>query len=206
MKLYGFGPGRSLRAMWGLKELGLDFEFVLVDLRKGEHHNPDFLELNPAAKIPVLVDGDFVVTESAAIILYLAEKFPEKKLLPTSLKERAEVYKWIMFAVTELEQPLWRITRNTFLYTEDKRQPMDIEIARSEFAAMGKVLDTYMQGREFICGNGFSAADCVTAYLVDWANENGLLDNLPNLQAYLTRMYARQSAPLRISEARAAVA
>jgi glutathione S-transferase len=206
MKLYGFGPGRSLRALWVLNELNLDFEFVSVDLRKGEHQLPDFLKLNPAAKIPVLVDGDCVVTESVAIVLYLAEKFPEKMLFPTGLKERAEVYRWIMFAATELEQPLWRIARNTFLYPEDKRQPLDIAIARSEFTAMASVLEAHMQGRAFICGASFSVVDCVTAYLVDWANENSLLTNMPNLQNYLERMYARAKAPPRIRQARAAVA
>ena len=53
MKLYGFGPTRSLRALWGLKELDADFEFIPVDLLAGEHKRPDFLRLNPAGKVPV---------------------------------------------------------------------------------------------------------------------------------------------------------
>ena len=130
MKLYGFGPTRSLRALWGLKELDADFEFVPVNLLAGEQQHPDFLGLNPAGKIPVLVDGDVVVPESAAIVLYLAEKYREKGLLPADLKARAQVYRWLMFAVTELEQPLWRITRHSMLYPEDKRLPQDIALAR----------------------------------------------------------------------------
>src|SRR6516164_3533967 len=102
MKLYGFGPTRSLRALWGLKELGLDFEFEVVNLIAGENRRPDFLRLNPAGKLPVLVDGDQVIPESAAIVLYLAEKYPQKKLLPADLAERAQVYRWVMFAMTEL--------------------------------------------------------------------------------------------------------
>jgi glutathione S-transferase len=111
-----------------------------------------------------------------------------------------------MFAVTELEQPLWRITRNTFLYPEGKRQASDIEIARGEFAAMAQVLEAQLQGRTYICGDDFSAADCVTAYLLDWANENNMLEGLPNLQAYLARCYARDKAPMRIRQAREALA
>jgi hypothetical protein len=65
MKLYGFGPTRSLRALWGLKELGLEFEFIPVNLQAGEHRRPEFLALNPAGKVPVLVDGELVLTESA---------------------------------------------------------------------------------------------------------------------------------------------
>jgi glutathione S-transferase len=96
MKLYGFGPTRSLRALWGLKELDADFEFIPVDLLAGEHKRPDFLRLNPAGKVPVLVDGDLIIPESAAIVLYLADKFREKGLLPADLRQRAQAYPWIM--------------------------------------------------------------------------------------------------------------
>lgn len=205
MKLYGFGPTRSLRALWGLRELGVDFEFVPVNLMAGENQRPDFLALNPAGKVPVLVDGDLVIPESAAIVLYLAEKYPEKGLLPADLKERAHVYRWVMFAVTELEQPLWRISKHSFIYPENKRQPQDIALAREEFAAMASVLDRHMKGRQFIVGNRVTAADCVTAYLMDWANELHLLDGCPHLSAYLERMYARATAPQRIAEAFASI-
>jgi glutathione S-transferase len=222
MKLYGFGPTRSLRAVWVFKELGVDFEFIPVNLQAGEHRRPEFLALNPAGKVPVLVDGKLVLTESAAIVLYLAEKYPDKGLMPTGLTERAQVYRWIMFAVTELEQraqvyrwimfavteleqPLWRMVKHTFLYPEDKRLPQDIDLAREDFVAMASVLERHMEGRQFIVGNRIGAADCVTAYLMDWANEHHLLDRLPNLAGYLQRMYARSTAPQRIAEAFASI-
>lgn len=78
MKLYGFPPTRSIRALWTLRELDVAFEFVNVDLLKGEQRRPEFLAINPAGKLPVLVDGDFVLTESVAIVLYLADKYPER--------------------------------------------------------------------------------------------------------------------------------
>jgi len=205
MKLYGFGPTRSLRAQWGLRELGLEFEFIPVNLQAGEHKRPEFLAINPAGKVPVLIDGDLVLTESAAIVLYLAEKYPEKGLMPTALKDRAQVYRWVMFAMTELEQPLWRMAKHTFLYPEHKRLPQDIDLAREDFLAMAAVLERHMQGRQFIVGNRITAADCVTAYLMDWANEHHLLDGLPNLKAYLQRMYTRSTAPQRIAEAFASI-
>jgi glutathione S-transferase len=201
MKLYGFGPTRSLRALWGLKELDANFEFVSVNLLVGDHRRPDFLRLNPAGKVPVLVDGDLVLTESAAIVMYLADKYRDKGLLPANLKERAQAYRWIMFAVTELEQPLWRITRHTFLYPEAKRLPQDIILAREEFVAMAAILDRHMEGRQFIVGDGMTIADCVTAYLIDWAHEQRLIDDCPQLRAYLARIYARPKAPPRIAEA-----
>src|SRR3546814_9028464 len=77
MKLYGLGPTRSLRALWALQELDAEFEFVPVNLLAGENRRPDFLRLNPTGKLPVLVDGDLVLTESAAIVMYLAERSEE---------------------------------------------------------------------------------------------------------------------------------
>ena len=201
MKLYGLGPTRSLRALWALQELDAEFEFVRVNILAGENLHPDFLRLNPAGKLPVLVDGDFVLTESAAIVMYLAEKYGDKGLMPADLKERAQAYRWSLFAVTELEQPLWRIAKHTFLYPEDKRLPEDIALAREEFAAMAAVLDRHMDGRAFIVGDNITVADCVTAYVLDWGNENGLIGSFPNLKAYLERMYARPRAPQRIAEA-----
>ncbi|MGF7160158.1 glutathione S-transferase [Rhodoligotrophos appendicifer] len=201
MKLYGLGPTRSLRARWALQELDAEFEFVTVNLRAGEHRTPEFLRLNPAGKVPVLVDGDLVLTESAAIVMYLAEKFGDKGLMPTDMKERGQAYRWIMFAVTELEQPLWRMAKHTFLYPEDKRLPQDIALAKEEYAEMTAVLERHMEGREFIVGDRISIADCVTAYVLDWGDEVDVLHDRPNLQAYLQRMYARPKAPQRIAEA-----
>ncbi|MCU9953199.1 glutathione S-transferase family protein [Burkholderia sp. BKH01] len=204
MKLYGFAGTRSQRALWGLKELDANFEFVSVNLLAGEHKRPEFLRLNPAGKVPVLVDGDLVIPESAAIVLYLADKYPEKALLPVDPALRAEAYRWVMFAVTELEQPLWRITRHSFIYPPEKRSPADIELAREDFATMAAILDKHLEGREFIVGDTLTVADCVTAYLIDWASECNLIEPFPQLRAYLDRLYARPKAPQRIAEARKA--
>jgi glutathione S-transferase len=106
VKLYGFPPTRSVRVLWTLRELDVEFEFLSVDPTKGELRRPEFLAVNPAGKLPVLVDGDSILTESVAIVLYLAEKYPEKGLLPSGLQARAEVYRWLLFSATELEQPL----------------------------------------------------------------------------------------------------
>ncbi len=201
MKLYEFGPTRSIRARWTLQELGMDFEAVSVNLPAGEHRRPGFLAINPAGRVPVLVDGDLVLTESAAIVLYLAEKYPEKDLLPRNLRKRAEVNRWILFAMTELEQPLWRIVRNTRLYPEAQRQPSDVRIASREFTEMAAILDEHMRARQFVVGEQVSVADFVTAYTLDWANEAHLLEDYPGLRAYMERMYARPAAPPRIAQA-----
>lgn len=201
MKLYEFPPTRSIRARWTLQELGVDFEAVRVNMLAGEHKAPAYLKVNPAGKLPALVDGDIVLTESIAIVLYLAEKYPEKRLIPTDPVQRAELYRWLLFATTELEQPLWRMARNASLYPEDRRLPADIENAREDFKPMAAVLEDHMKGREFVVGDSVSVADFVAAYTLDWASEVGLLEGFPRLKAYMERMYERPCAPLRIAEA-----
>lgn len=201
MKLYEFAPTRSIRARWALQELELPFESVEVKLLEGAGQAPEYLAVNPTGKLPTLVDGDFVVTESVAIVVYLAEKYPQKGLLPTDLKLRTQLNRWMLFIVTELEQPLWRIARNSFLYPQEQRQPSDIEIAQREFRSMAAVLERHMQGREFLVGDRVSVGDFVAAYTLDWGNENGLLDQCPTLLAYMQRMYDRPKAALRIKDA-----
>ena len=205
LKLYGTPPTRALRVIWLLNELGLEYELHPVDLLHGEQLQQDFLSLNPAAKVPVLVDGSLVVTESAAIQLYLAEKHPQAGFSPESLEVRAQMYRWIFFLVTEIEQPLWRIARHTFVYPEEKRLSQDVELARQECMEMVAVLERHMAGREFIVGDRLSVADFNAAYTLDWANEDKMLDNAPRLREYLKSMYARPSAPITIAEAFAAM-
>lgn len=205
MKLYEFAPTRSIRARWALQELGVDFEAITVNLLLGEHTQPQFREINPAGKLPALVDGDFVLTESVAIVLYLAEKYPHKCLLPTDLRQRAELNRWMLFTVTELEQPLWRIARHTTLYPETERLPADVTLARREFKEMAAVLEKHMQARQFVVGDSVTVADFVLAYTVDWGNEVKLLDHCPRLRSYMERMYARPHAPPRIAQALASV-
>lgn len=205
MKLYEFGPTRSIRARWTLQELGVDFESITVNLMAGENRRPEFLKLNPAGKIPVLVDGELVLTESIAIVLYLAEKYSSHGLIPADLTQRAQVNRWLLFAATELEQPLWRIARHTALYPEDKRLPGDVLLASREFRKMAEVLEKHMQRRQFVVGESVTVADLVMAYTLDWANETQLLDGSPQLSGYMERMYARPHAPMRIAQAFASI-
>ena len=205
MKLYGFAPTRSIRALWTLRELDVEFEFVQVNLMAGEHRRPEFLALNPAGKLPVLVDGDFVLTESVAIVLYLAEKYADKGLLPSGLEARARVDHWLLFTATELEQPLWRISRHTALYPKEKRLPGEVALARQDFQDMAAVLEKHMTGRRFIEGDSVSVADFVAAYTLDWANEVHLLAASPQLRRYMDEMYTRPKAPMRIAAAFASV-
>lgn len=202
LTLYEYPSTRSVRDRWILQELDVPFEAVLVDLHKGEHMQPEFLKLNPAARVPVLVDDGFVLTESAAIAIYLAEKFPQKGLLPTDPRQRAQALRWLFFAITELEQPLWRIAKHTGIYPRAVRIPAEVELAKADFKPMIAVMEAHMQGREFVAGDGVTVTDFVLAYTLDWAKEAKMLDGCPALDAYIERMYARPRAPLRIGAAK----
>ena len=201
MKLYEFAPTRSIRVRWALQEIGIAFDAVSVNLMAGEHRHPEFLAINPAGKVPVLVDGDVTLTESIAIAVYLADKYPERRLLPDDLATRAQAMRWLLFTTTELEQPLWRMALHSVIYPEDKRLPADIALAREEFAEMAAVLDDHMVDREFVVGDSVTVADFVLAYTLDWAQMVGTLDGLPRLEGYMLRMYDRPRAPMRIKDA-----
>ena len=206
MKLYGYPPTRTIRALWMLRELDLDFEYVQVDPTKGEHRRPEFLAVNPAGKLPALVDDDLVLTESIAIVLYLAEKYPERGFLPTDLRARAQVYRWLLFTATELEQPIWRIAKHTHQYPIEKRLPAEIPNARQDFLDMAVIMEKHLETRRVLVGENATVADFVAAYTLDMASMVHLLETLPNLRAYMERMYARPKAPQRIAQIRAALA
>lgn len=203
MKLYEFAPTRSIRVRWTLAELGVPFEAESVNLIAGAHRQADFLKINPAGKIPALVDGELVLTESIAIVLYLAERCG--KFIPSDLCERAQLMRWLLFTTTELEQPLWRMARHSSLYPPDKRLPAEVALAREEFIAMARVIEEHMNGRTFVVGNTVTVGDFVLAHTLDWAKTANALDGLPRLEAYMEQMYARPRAPMRIKDALASI-
>ncbi|KAH9750131.1 glutathione S-transferase Z1 [Citrus sinensis] len=93
LKLYSYWRSScSYRVRIGLNLKGLEYEYKAVDLLKGEQFSPEFLKINPIGYVPALVDGDFVVSDSFAILMYLEEKYPQHPLLPSDLKRKAINY------------------------------------------------------------------------------------------------------------------
>jgi glutathione S-transferase len=205
MKLYEFAPTRSIRVRWTLQELGVAFEAISVNLAAGEHRHPEFLKINPAGKLPVLVDGDMVLTESIAIVVYLAEKYRDKGFIPADLRQRAELMQWLLFTTTELEQPLWRMARHTALYPEEKRLPGEVALASGDFLDMARLVEEHLRDRKFVVGDTATVGDFVLAYTLDWASNVDLLGELPRLRDYVAQMYARPHAPMHIKEALAGI-
>ena len=191
IQLYGHAKTRSLRVSWVLEELGVDYEFIDVDLSSGVARREPFISLNPGGKVPVLLDADLVLSESAAIVTYLGDKFAQGVLVPlpaTPLRARYE--QWCYFAVTELEQPLWNMAKHRFALPEVRRIPAMIDCAAWEFTRALNVLEKGLQS-PYILGEHFSGADILLGQTLLWAQAFRLDINAPLLVDYLQRLSAR---------------
>jgi glutathione S-transferase len=196
MKLY-FNPlTRSTRPRWMLEELGVPYEISPVDVMKGEHKQPAYMaKVHPLGKVPALEDNGFTVIESAAIVMHLADKYPEKRLAPAvGSNERGEYYQWILFAMTEAEPSLVTIFLNTRILPEDQRNPAAVAQAIERFKPPATVLQERLKGREYIVGNTFTAADVVVGGVLTLAHRVGQLGDFPGLQAYMGRLMERPAA------------
>ncbi len=153
-----------------LEELGVDYEFELVPFGPNGFASEDYLKINPAGKLPALRDGDLLLTESAAIVAYLGDKFPEQGLVPASgTAARAKYDQWSYFVLSELEQPLWTKGKHTFILPLDKRVPAIIETAGWEFQQAMNILSNGLGRNKYILGDSFSAADILIGHTLSWA-------------------------------------
>ena len=190
IKLYGFPQTRSSRVAWALEEAGAEYEYVLVNLRAGEHKQAAFLAINPFGKIPSLVDDGIGISESAAICTHIAEKFPAAKLIPNDAKGRAEYFQWLFFVVSELEVHLWTAAKHDRLLPEDKRIPEIGNTSYWEFEKAAAVLSTHLNEHQYIAGDQFSAADIICVSVLHWAHHvNVNLDE--TLLNYMNRLSER---------------
>lgn len=194
LRLYGYRNGRTLRALWALEEVGTSYEYVEVDLKRGESREPWFLKINPAGKVPVLVDGDQVISESAAICMHVADTYPESRLLPpVGSAERADCYKWVSFIVTELDAPLWTIAKHRFALPEERRVPAVIETATWEFGIAVQLLVEPLSRYQYIVGDVFTVADILAGHTLLWAKSARLSLESSVLESYLERLCARDA-------------
>ncbi len=194
LTLYGHPQTRSYRAAWALAECDADYAYVKVDPHSGDARTPEFLRLNPAGKIPVLVDDDLAIFESLAIAIYIAEKFPAAQLLPTTPAARAACFQWCSFLVTELEQPLWTITRHRSVYPAEKRIEAAAELGYWEFERPLAVLTEQLLKSPFVAGESFTIADLLATSTLAWASAvKAPLPN-PRLKEYRAAMLNRPAA------------
>lgn len=192
MKLYHSQYTRSGRPRWILEEVGEPYEITRLALSKGEHKNPEFLSINPHGSVPALVDGDLTLVESSAIVMHLADKYPEKKLAPPlGSDERAQYYRWMVYVPATVDPALEAITFHTRLLPEEKRVPAIAEDGKRRLATITKVLEDAVDGREYVVGDSFTAADVLIASAIGWMGFLGMLGDYPKLAAYLGRMQQR---------------
>jgi glutathione S-transferase len=192
MKLYYAPQTRAGRPRWLLEEIGAPYELATVDLTKGEHKKPDYMKIHPHGAVPALVDGDLALHESAAICMYLADKFPEKKLAPElGTPARGLYYQWMVYSMATLEPPVLQVFMNTIMLPEAERSAAAVEKAKTQFADVARVLSNALAGRTFLLGEQFSAADVMVGSTLGWASFMGLLADQPTLQAYVKRLSER---------------
>lgn len=174
-----------------LEELELPYSLVVVDLMKGEQRGEAYRALNPTARVPTLVDGPLRLWESNAIILYLAEKHPEKKLAGDGAEERGEVARWMFMNASHLSPNVARIFAHTIRLPEDQRIPRLVDEARAEVARSLAPLDAQLTGKEYVLGR-FTVADVAIAPSLAAAPMLGIdLEQTPAVAAWMKRMGER---------------
>lgn len=190
--LYGYPKTRSVRVAWALEELGLPYDYQLIDLRQGQHLSDAFRALSPAAKIPILITPEGALSESAAIVTYLAERHGMHEFIPEPGSfARAKYEEMLVFLVAELEQPIWNIAKHTFALPEDKRIAQMREVAAWEFTRAMKTFSILLGDKSFVCGDMFTMADVIAGHILAWAKGSKLSHSYDNVHAYTEKVLAR---------------
>ncbi len=195
LALYGTALSRASRSLIALEELGLVYAHVPLFSKGAVPADRERLnELNPNSHVPVLDDDGFVVWESMAINLYLGDKHGGP-LWPSAPRERALVYQWSFWAMTEMDRPDWNAARRS---GDGARIA---EVRANKIAAL-RILDTALAGRNYLLGSAFTFADLNLASTLSQPNENGRIDwqrldpfelELPALGTWLQRCTTRES-------------
>ena len=199
VKLYHYPLSRSARVKFLLHEIyGEEFETVFMDMLHGAGRELEFLAKNPNHAVPVLdityEDGSTqTMIESGAMIVFLADAYPEKNLAPspTHLEARADYLQMVMFGSAHMDTALWEIRMNETLLPPDARsQSVADHYRRKLEMEIAPQLEARLTAHKFICGNEFSAADCIMAQNINWAGAYGYCRSRV-FKAYMLRLGKR---------------
>jgi glutathione S-transferase len=196
MKLYYIPTTRAVRPRWLLEEIGVPYELIRVTMAMS--CQPEYRQLHPHGKVPVLVDGDVIIHESAAICAYLADKYPAKGFAPSpATPARAYYYQWLFYAPLTLERPveeyMFHVLTNLpeKLLPQKERTKVSPEEALEWFAQVCQPLNKVLKDDDYLVENRFSAADVVTGGVLLWALKLGmLLEDCP-VKAYVIKLMER---------------
>jgi glutathione S-transferase len=208
MKLYDFAFSPNCRKVRALAyELGIPLDFVRIDLPKGEQRAPAFLAINPNGRVPVLVDGDLVLWESTAILRYLACR-TGGALVPTAPRAQAEVDRWLSWQLAHLGPAMSKVAFERIVKKLTGQGAPDetaIAAGTAEFAKLSAILNDAFAGREYLAG-ALSIADFALASHFSLAAISGLeLAPYAHVNAWLSRMLARDSMRRALADAHAAM-
>ena len=178
---------RAGNVVWMLEEVGAPYELRFVDIMKGEHKNPELLALNPMGKLPTLTEGDAIVTESAAIGLYLADRHSYGTLAPKADDPaRAAYLRWSLFAPSVIEPGL------VAKHGEWPFKPS--QAGWGSFEDMIKSMEQAIEGRTYVLGDTFSMADVIFGGTIKFMLDFKVLEPRPKLVAYADRLRGRDAA------------
>lgn len=189
IKIYGGKMGSSFRAHWMLAEAGVEYETAPVDMAAKEHKGEAFLKLNPMGQVPVMVDGDFVLTESMAINEYIAAKYMPA-FLGSTPEQKADAWRWSLWAYLNVQkhfgamafQALWAPEKNEEAFAKDA------EAVKPYLA----ILDAHLAGKEYLLGKEFSTADINAGVAVIYGVMVAYdFSNYPNIAAWIDRLKSR---------------
>jgi glutathione S-transferase len=186
LKLHHHPFTRAASVVWMLEEVGEPYELVYMDLLEGEHKREEFKAHNPMGKLPTLIDGDVVVTESAAIAMYLADRYAPGRLAPAlEAPERGTYYRWITYAPSVIEPGCLA-----------KAAKWEYRAPQAGWGNYEDMLDTITAAigeGPWLLGERFSMADVVFGGTVGWMTMFGMLDKRPEYMAYVERLHEREA-------------
>lgn len=204
MKLYGFPPSpNTWQARALAAHLGVPLEFELTDLAKGASHTPEFLALNPTGRTPVLVDGDFKLWETQAILQYIAGQ-KETPLWPGDARARADITRWQSWALAHWSSNAWAPALTERLVKKilnlGPADPAAIAKAEQAYGKEAAMLDRHLAGQDYLAGNGLTIADFAVAAPMFYAQQAELpLAPYGHVRAWFERVSAlpcwRETAP-----------
>ncbi|WP_371372607.1 glutathione S-transferase family protein [Thalassotalea aquiviva] len=193
--LYEYTPTRSAKVRWLLKEMAIEFTSV------NDRHligSDELKAINHTGKLPAIVVDGHAMFESSAICTYLADKYPEKGLIPKAgTWARAMHEQWVSFALTEVEAHLWSTARNTFIYPDALKVPEIIEQNNRELASSLPIIDGNLSHHSYMLGEDFSVTDIIVGFTTIWAHKQGLTQHLPKIEEYNLRLTERPHCPLK---------
>ena len=192
MKLYHCADARSLRPLWTLEEMGLDYELVNMAFPPRASY-PGYLDINPLGTVPTLVDGALTMTESSAICHYLTERYgPTDLAVGRDDPAYGEWLNWLYRSDATLTFPQTLVLRYSRLEPEERRQPQVVEDYSIWYLSRLRAVETALQGHDWLCANRFTIADITVGYALYLGVSLGLDKRYkPNCQRYLARLIER---------------